>query len=79
MIFPEKIGIIFVPYSRRGPAFDLILSISLLERMIPDEITLVIRIGLERGLASLDSGVSAIMMVRSRNRCAKTHSKTCVW
>ena len=34
MIFPEKIGIIFVPYSRRGPAFDLLLSISLLERMI---------------------------------------------
>jgi len=28
MIFPEKTGIIFVPYSPRGPAFDLLLSIS---------------------------------------------------
>jgi len=29
MIFLEKIGTFFVPYSRRGPAFDLLLSISL--------------------------------------------------
>ena len=31
MIFPEKIGMIFVPYSRRGAIFDIFLSISLLD------------------------------------------------
>jgi len=33
MIFPVKIGMIFVPYSRRGPAFDLLLPVSLLDQM----------------------------------------------
>jgi len=61
MIFPEKNDIIFVPYSRRGPAFDLLLSISLLERIIPGEMTLVIKIGRERGLASLDSGACLVL------------------
>jgi len=46
-IFPEKIdGMIFVSYSRRGPAFDLLLSfvsISLLEMMIQGEMTLIIK------------------------------------
>ena len=62
MIFPENIGMIFVPYSRRGPAFDLLLSTSLLERMIPGETTLVIKKNRrERGPASLDSGACLVL------------------
>jgi len=75
MIFPEKIGTFFVPYSRRGPAFDLLLSISLLERMIPGEMTLVIKIFGRKGSGkSRQRRVSGIMMVQESNRRAKTHS-----
>jgi len=50
MIFPEKIGMIFVPYSRRGPIFDLLLSISLLERMIPCKMIVVIKFFGDKGV-----------------------------
>ena len=60
MIFSEKIGIIFILHEG-PPLTSFSLSVSLLERMILGEMTLVITIGRERGPASLDSGAYLVL------------------